>query len=396
VTVTRRDLLRGSLAAAALLATGDVRRLLAAAGPAGRPPGELAGTLPFLLEPDEPLDRLLYDGLDARLYSDLSELTVEDPVTPPESFFVRTGVPAGYDPAERRTLRLDGRVERPADLAVETLAAESEDRGVHVVECAGNGRWARFGLLSAGRWAGVPLAPLVAAAGPLAGAAGVRVSGTDAHARPSTTSEPGCSWIFRLGELASSGAFLATALDGRPLAPVHGAPVRLAVPGWYGCCWVKWVDRIEVVGDDEPATAQMREFAIRTHQGAVHERARTYAPATVDTAALPVRVERWRSPGGTVYRVLGVLWGDDSVAAAGKLRIRFRPTDAWTPVSRPTAAADGGFSVWSHTWADPAPGRYLIQLDVDDPAVRSRRLDGGFYVRAVEVPPPSPSTPAER
>jgi len=394
MSVTRRDLLRGSLAAAALLSLGDVRRLLAAASP--RPEGELAGTLPFLLEPDEPLGRLLHDGLDARLYTDLAEIDADRPLTPAGSFFVRTGVPAGYEPAERTAIPLAGRVERPRALAVADLLAASEDRGGHVVECAGNGRWARFGLLSAGRWDGVPLAPLVEAAGPLAGAAAVRVTGTDEHAAASTTSSEGCSWIFRLDELAAAGAFLATGLDGRPLTPVHGAPVRLAVPGWYGCCWVKWVERIEVVRPDEPATSQMREFAIRTHQGAVHERAADYRPATVDAAALPVQVERWNGPGGTVYRVLGVLWGNDTAVASRRLRIRFGPEEAWRPVSGPgEPPARGGFAVWSHLWR-PVPGRYLIQLDVDDPAIPSRRLDGGFYVRAVEVPPDDPPAPGAR
>ena len=37
-------------------------------------------------------------------------------------------------------------------------------------------------------------------------------------------------------------------------------------PGWCGCACIKWVDRIERVADDAPATSQMLEFAARTHQ----------------------------------------------------------------------------------------------------------------------------------
>jgi DMSO/TMAO reductase YedYZ molybdopterin-dependent catalytic subunit len=39
--------------------------------------------------------------------------------------------------------------------------------------------------------------------------------------------------------------FLATRLDGRPLAAGHGFPARLVAPGRRGFWWVKWVERIE-------------------------------------------------------------------------------------------------------------------------------------------------------
>ena len=43
---------------------------------------------------------------------------------------------------------------------------------------------------------------------------------------------------------------LATRIDGQPLSPGHGAPLRLVVPGRRGYHWVKWVVRVE--HDDRP------------------------------------------------------------------------------------------------------------------------------------------------
>ena len=36
-------------------------------------------------------------------------------------------------------------------------------------------------------------------------------------------------------------------MNGAPLPPQHGAPLRLLVPGWYGMAQVKWLTRIDVL-----------------------------------------------------------------------------------------------------------------------------------------------------
>ena len=98
-------------------------------------------------------------------------------------------------------------------------------------------------------------------------------------------------------------------MNGQALTPDHGAPVRLAVPGWYGCAWIKWVDEIRWVAGDEPATSQMQEFAGRTHQNGVPVLARDYEAPAIDTAAMPIRVEQRRVDGRLEYRVVGIVLG---------------------------------------------------------------------------------------
>ena len=118
------------------------------------------------------------------------------------------------------------------------------------------------------------------------------VSGYDHIGQNSPRSIVGASWVFPLAGLDKLGAFLAMRMNGEPVPADHGKPVRLAVPGWYGCSWIKWVNEIRLVGPDEPATSQMVEFAARTHQSEPHKFARDYAPADIQTAATPVRVEK--------------------------------------------------------------------------------------------------------
>jgi DMSO/TMAO reductase YedYZ molybdopterin-dependent catalytic subunit len=159
------------------------------------------------------------------------------------------------------------------------------------MECAGNPRTLHFGLISAANWAGIPLAKVLPRVEPRSGASWVLISGFDRHSQPSEHSMPGASWIFTREQMESAGAFLATEMNGQPLPPDHGFPIRLVAPGWYGCTCIKWVSEIAMVDEAAPATGQMREFAERTHQAGTPELARDFQPATIDLAAMPVRVE---------------------------------------------------------------------------------------------------------
>ena len=77
---------------------------------------------------------------------------------------------------------------------------------------------------------------------------------------------------LNLDQIRESRAFLATGMNGAPLGPDHGFPLRLVVPGWYGCTAIKWVNEIALLDDTAPATDQMREYAGRTHQDPVGPR----------------------------------------------------------------------------------------------------------------------------
>ena len=180
----------------------------------------------------------------------------------------------------------------PGVLALDDLARGNRKMGPHLFECSGNANPSNFGLMSVAEWEGVPLAEIVARLKPTKEATAVLVSGFDHIGQVSQRSIVGASWVYPLASLDRLGAFFATRMNGEPLPADHGKPVRLVVPGWYGCSWIKWVNEIRLVGPDEPATTQMVEFAGRTHQTDPHKFARDYAPADIQTAATPVRVEK--------------------------------------------------------------------------------------------------------
>ncbi len=342
--------------------------------------------------PSPQLGALLGAGLDARQFFDLTTLSPDKPdtlITPTDRFFVRTaasGPNAAID-AARWSVSIGGRVRRAIDLPLAALRSDARPMGTHLIECSGNADPANFGLISTARWTGIPLTKVLDRVSPLTGAWRVCVTGVDDEDTPSRSSMPGASWIFSPDDLARTGALLATKINDADLPRDHGFPVRLVVPNWYGCTCIKWVRRIDVVGDDEPSTTQMREFAVRTHQDGIPELARDFQPPAIDLAAVPVRVEQWMTPAGhPVYRVIGIRWGGSTPTCA--LTIRFTLNAPFVPVDQctsPDATALTTWHMWSHLWRPEATGRYRIVMAVADPSIRTRRLDLRYYTREVQI-----------
>ncbi len=384
------------------------RFLLASTGAAvaaGFPSPSLPSTpdrvaVPFVGEGAFPLEETVGAGLGRRRALDLSSLSPDALLVPQDRFFIRTGCPDPLPPTADWKVRVHGLVEAPQEIPIEELRREAQDEGPRLLECAGNSRMLHFGLMGVARWSGVRLERLLQRVRLRPRATRVLVSGFDEHRVQDAGSVPGASWIFGLDDVQGAGAFLATQMNGAPLGPDHGYPVRLIVPGWYACTAIKWVNEIVLVDDEAPATAQMREYAGRTHQDPAgpHDRqlmeagrrpegpplARDFQPATIDPAAVPVRVEKLRAGDGTIsYRIVGILWGGRSPVRA--LRIRLRPGPSEASVEEIGSSSSSPWTLWSHTFPAPAPGRYRIELAIEDTGVRTRRLDMGFYAREIEI-----------
>ena len=181
------------------------------------------------------------------------------PLTPVDAFYVRNhgSVPAG-DPARWR-LRVTGLVERELDLTLHELRDGRFARREEVVtlQCAGNRRaplaavrpiagespWGP-GATGTARFVGAALADVLAEAGVQPGAAHVGFAGADHCEEADPPQHFGGS--VPLGKALAPEVLLAWEMDGQPLTPLHGAPLRVVVPGWVGARSVKWLERIEV------------------------------------------------------------------------------------------------------------------------------------------------------
>jgi sulfite oxidase len=181
-----------------------------------------------------------------------------DPVTATDAFYVRGHGPVPeIDPRDWR-LRVDGLVERELNLSLETLREAFVERTVTAtLQCAGNRRagliavrdipgeapWGP-GATGTAVWTGVALADVLALAVPLEAASEVGFEGADLCPEAEPAQRFGGS--IPLDKASRAEVLLAWAMNGRPLPPVHGAPLRVVVPGYIGARSVKWLERIEL------------------------------------------------------------------------------------------------------------------------------------------------------
>ena len=178
-------------------------------------------------------------------------------LTPVPLFFVRNhgSVPV-INPATYR-LRVGGLVKTPLELSLEEIRALPQSTIVAALQCAGNRRSELmavapihgeipWGAEAAGnaRWTGVALREILTAAGVHASAQHVAFTGQDEVERDGTRFGFGGSIPIHKG--LGSEVLLATEMNGDPLLPVHGFPVRAIVPGYIGARSVKWVGEITV------------------------------------------------------------------------------------------------------------------------------------------------------
>ncbi len=104
-----------------------------------------------------------------------------------------------------------------------------------------------LGAVGLGNWRGVPLAEVLERAGISRGAVDIMPSGLDPHY---VTGSPAVDYGPVRRPLPIAKAFentiLAYELNGQPLPPDNGYPVRLVVPGWVGVANIKWVGQVQV------------------------------------------------------------------------------------------------------------------------------------------------------
>lgn len=344
--------------------------------------GTMLGVVPFLGN-DGTLGVRLGRGWDGRLYTDLSTVP-EEPVVPNDTFYIRTLDPDRLDRSAAWRVEVSGLADEVSLTLDDVLTSGVRDMGLHVLECSGNGG-PSFGLMSAARWGGVPVMEVLDALSIQPEATAVEVRGFDDHSVPSAGghSTPGAAWIFTFEQLAAAGAFFATEMNGMPLPNDHGAPLRLYVPGWYGCSCIKWVNSLRFVDASEPATDQMREFAGRTHQPRAATLAADFLPAIMDQSAMPVRVEKWDVDGEIVYRVFGILWGGST--PTDELILGWGGDNQVRVETCPPHSMNAMWTVWQSAWRPGTSGEYSLRMRIEDPAIPTNRLDTGYYARSVDA-----------
>jgi len=196
-------------------------------------------------------------------------------VTPPGLHYVLTHYDIPYVPEDTPwRLTLAGRVRRPLQLDLADLRAFPQVTTRVTLECAGNGRalltprpvsqpWLVEAVGTA-EWTGVPLRLLLAEAGVEADAVDVVFTGADHGVERGVEQDYQRALPVDVATGTEPEVLVAYAMNGVPLPPQHGWPLRLVVPGWYGMAHVKWLREVTVA--DAPFTGFQQTVAYRLRQ----------------------------------------------------------------------------------------------------------------------------------
>ncbi|MER5860863.1 molybdopterin-dependent oxidoreductase [Streptomyces sp900105245] len=178
-------------------------------------------------------------------------------VTPPGLHYVLTHYDIPYVPqAGAWRLTIDGRVSRPLDLSLADLLSFPQVTTRVTLECAGNGRalltprpvsqpWLVEAVGTAD-WTGVPLRLLLEEAGAAPDAVDVVFTGADHGVERGVEQDYRRALPLAVATGGDPEVLVATTMNGAPLPPQHGRPLRLIVPGWYGMAHVKWLRSVTV------------------------------------------------------------------------------------------------------------------------------------------------------
>ena len=287
-------------------------------------------------------------------------------LTPPGLHYLLIHYDIPFVDAEAWLLTVDGVVDRPLTLDLAALRAMPAKTVRSTMECAGNGRarleprpvsqpWLVEAVGTA-EWTGVPLRDVLTAAGVGASAVDVVFTGADHGVERGV--EQDYQRKLSVGEALDPDVLLAYAMNGAPLAPQHGFPVRLLVPGWYGMTNVKWLTRVEVL-DQAFAGFQQKAYVVRQSADEPGDPVTRIAPrALVIPPGFPDFMTRARvvRPGHVLLE--GRAWSGRAPVAAVEVSVDDGAT--WAEAS---LAPDGGhrwaWRRWVSEWV-ATPGSHVV------------------------------------
>ncbi|HSK55565.1 MAG TPA: sulfite oxidase [Jiangellales bacterium] len=287
-------------------------------------------------------------GLATRNHGFLLEALRHD-VTPLGLHYLLTHYDVPFLDVETWRLTIGGAIRNPLTLSLADLQARPVVTQRVTLECAGNGRarleprpvsqpWLVEAVGTA-EWTGTPLAPLLREAGIGDDAVDVAFTGADHGIERGV--EQDYARGLPLAEALREDVVLAWAMNGAPLPPQHGFPVRLVVPGWYGMAHVKWLTSVEVL---------RRGFD--GYQNAVAYRLANEDPDDAGEPVTRIRPRALLVPPGFPDFLSRV-----RVVRPGRCLLEGRAWSGRSPVSLVEVSTDGG-STWAEADLDPPDPRH--------------------------------------
>src|SRR6056297_2570321 len=287
---------------------------------------------------------------------------LDDDITPIDRHFVRNnGIAPAETSAEGWTLTVDG-------LVNETMAM--------TLECGGNGRaffnppasgnqWT-YGAVACSEWTGVRLRDVLDAAGLQDNVVYTGHYGADAH----LSGDPDRSPLSRgvpIEKAMTDNVLIAFEMNGEPLHPLNGAPLRLVVPGWPGSCSQKWLTRIELLDEKHDGTKMAApSYSVPTYPVAPGTDVPLEDFETIH--AMPVKAlithPQDGAEVGTEIDVRGHAWAGDREVR--RMEVSSDYGESWQEAELDDPVNNGAWQNWRTNVTVPQAGYYEIWARATD------------------------------
>lgn len=254
-------------------------------------------------------------------------------------------------------LSVGGHVQKPVRLSLEQIKARPAVTLAVTLECAGNGR-ARLSprplsqpwlgeAVGTAEWTGTPLGPLLAEAGPLDAVGDVVFTGLDRGVQGGVEQQYERS--LSLEDALRDEVLLAYAINGQPLPPQHGFPLRVIVPGWYGMTHVKWLRSITVVKGTFTGYQQARAYHYRTIDGDAGVPVTRMLPrALMVPPGVPDFMSRTRFLEPSTQLVEGMAWSGQ--APVTRVEFSHDGGSSWSDAVLEEPVSPYAWRRWTHAW----------------------------------------------
>jgi len=282
-------------------------------------------------------------------------------------------VPA-VDPASW-ALTIGGKVRHPMRLDLNQIKARPSVTIAVTLECAGNGRarmsprplsqpWLAEAVGTA-EWTGTPLAALLDEVVPLSQSGDVVFTGIDRGIQGDIEQQYERS--LPLADCRRDEVLLAYEINGRPLPPQHGFPLRLIVPGWYGMAHVKWLRGITVLDGDFGGYQQATAYHLRlSDDDAGVPVTRMLPRALMIPPGIPDFASRVRFLAPSRQVLTGRAWS--GCAEVTKVEVSADGGRTWNAAALGDGPSEFAWRPWTFEWDATEVGEYELCVRATDAA----------------------------